>query len=136
MKACTPLNSCQLNVRSAWLDGEIVVQDAHDRPDFQALQNAFDASRTEAIRYFLFDLPFADGRDLRKLPLAQRRALLRHASRTPADGEGHDRVMDGAMLAISVLAAAAAGLTAVGENRVQEALAKMPEAAGASVEWH
>jgi len=36
----------------------------------------------------------------------------------------------------AVRAAAAAGLTAVGENRVQEALAKMPEAADAPVEWH
>ena len=36
----------------------------------------------------------------------------------------------------AVLAAAAAGITAVGENRVQEALAKMPEAAAAPVEWH
>ena len=36
----------------------------------------------------------------------------------------------------AVRAAAAAGLTAVGENRVQEALAKMPEAADVPVEWH
>ncbi len=36
----------------------------------------------------------------------------------------------------AVRAAAAAGLTAVGENRVQEALAKMPLAAGVPVEWH
>ena len=36
----------------------------------------------------------------------------------------------------AVLAAAAAGIKAVGENRVQEALAKMPEAADAPVEWH
>lgn len=36
----------------------------------------------------------------------------------------------------AVRAAAAAGLTAVGENRVQEALAKMPAVADVPVEWH
>ena len=36
----------------------------------------------------------------------------------------------------AVRAAAAAGITAVGENRVQEAIAKMPEVAGVPVEWH
>jgi pyridoxal phosphate enzyme (YggS family) len=36
----------------------------------------------------------------------------------------------------AVRAAAAAGIMAVGENRVQEALAKMPEAADVPVEWH
>jgi pyridoxal phosphate enzyme (YggS family) len=36
----------------------------------------------------------------------------------------------------AVRAAAAAGLQVVGENRVQEALAKMPEAADVPVEWH
>jgi bifunctional non-homologous end joining protein LigD len=66
-----------LGLRSSWLDGEIVVLNGAGTPDFNALQNAFDASRTDAIRYFLFDLPFLDGRDLRKLPLEQRRALLR-----------------------------------------------------------
>ena len=36
----------------------------------------------------------------------------------------------------AVRAAAAAGLSAVGENRVQEAIAKMPETADVPVEWH
>lgn len=62
-----------------WLDGEIVVQDAHGVPDFQALQNAFDAKRTQDILYFLFDAPFLDGRDLRAEPLRERRRLLRAA---------------------------------------------------------
>jgi pyridoxal phosphate enzyme (YggS family) len=36
----------------------------------------------------------------------------------------------------AVRAAAAAGITAVGENRVQEALAKMQDTADVPVEWH
>ena len=51
--------------RRAWLDGEIVVLDADGMPDFNALQNAFDAARTGDIVYFLFDLPYFDGHDLR-----------------------------------------------------------------------
>jgi bifunctional non-homologous end joining protein LigD len=66
-----------LGVREGWLDGEIVVLDASGTPSFNALQNAFDSARTEDIRCFLFDLPFAFGYDLRRVPLQSRRALLR-----------------------------------------------------------
>lgn len=65
-----------LNLNSAWLDGEIVVMGRHGTPDFNALQNAFDRARTEAIDYFLFDLPYFEGWDLRATPLEQRRQLL------------------------------------------------------------
>ena len=67
----------KLPVGAAWLDGEIVVLGEDGTPDFNALQNAFDALRTERLEYFLFDAPFYDGHDLRKVPLRQRRALLR-----------------------------------------------------------
>ena len=66
----------KLGARSAWLDGEIVVDSDKGAPDFQALQNAFDSRATGRIAYWLFDLLFLDGRDLRGLPLAQRRGLL------------------------------------------------------------
>ncbi|RDK05534.1 DNA ligase D [Cupriavidus lacunae] len=66
-----------LGLREGWLDGEIVVLGKHGETDFQALQNAFDTSRVEGIRYFAFDLPYFAGHDLRKVPLAERRALLR-----------------------------------------------------------
>jgi bifunctional non-homologous end joining protein LigD len=66
-----------LGLKSAWLDGEIVVMnDKTGTPDFNALQNAFDRSRTERIDYFLFDLPYFEGHDLRATPLVQRRQLL------------------------------------------------------------
>ncbi|WP_432261318.1 DNA ligase D [Cupriavidus sp. TMH.W2] len=66
-----------LGLGEGWLDGEIVVLGKHGETDFQALQNAFDTARVEGIRYFAFDLPWFAGHDLRKVPLAQRRALLR-----------------------------------------------------------
>ena len=66
-----------LKLRASWLDGEIVVADAHGVPDFQALQNAFESEQTGRIEYVLFDLPFHEGRDLRELPLEARRDRLR-----------------------------------------------------------
>ncbi|MDA7418735.1 DNA ligase D [Xenophilus arseniciresistens] len=66
----------QLPVRACWLDGEIVVEGEQGAPDFQALQNAFDQGRTEAIVYWLFDAPFLAGEDLRDQPLALRHAQL------------------------------------------------------------
>ena len=64
-------------LKDGWLDGEIVVAGKDGVPDFQALQNAFDEQRTAQIRYFLFDLPYYDGNDLRAVPLSTRRKVLR-----------------------------------------------------------
>jgi bifunctional non-homologous end joining protein LigD len=66
----------KLPTRSAWLDGEIVVAGENGAPDFQALQNAFDRNSTAAVAYWLFDVPFLDGQDLRALPVEERRAAL------------------------------------------------------------
>ena len=66
-----------LGVVAGWLDGEIVVAGAHGAPDFNLLQNAFDSPRTEAIQYYVFDLPFYAGHDLRAVPLGERRTVLR-----------------------------------------------------------
>ena len=65
-----------LGLESAWLDGEIVVMNRDGVPDFNLLQNAMDSPSSDDIDYFVFDLPFHAGRDLRKVPLASRRALL------------------------------------------------------------
>ncbi len=65
-----------LPLRSGWLDGEIVVLDENGAPDFQRLQNAFDTASTDALVYYLFDLPFCNGKDLRALPVVERRAQL------------------------------------------------------------
>ncbi|MFM0071197.1 DNA ligase D [Paraburkholderia sediminicola] len=67
----------QLDIESAWLDGEAVVLDENGVPGFQALQNAFDADRPQDIVIYLFDVPFLNGYDLRDVPLEQRRAILR-----------------------------------------------------------
>ncbi|RIJ12769.1 DNA ligase D [Pseudomonas sp. 91RF] len=65
-----------LGLESAWLDGEVVVTNENGIPDFQALQNAFDDSRSSDILYYLFDLPYLNGVDLREVPVEERRAAL------------------------------------------------------------
>ncbi|AAZ98200.1 DNA ligase, ATP-dependent, putative [Thiobacillus denitrificans ATCC 25259] len=70
-------------LRPGWLDGEVVVPNAAGVPDFQALQNAFDQARADAIVYYVFDLPFYDGYDLRAAPLVARKALLAGLLDTP-----------------------------------------------------
>ncbi|MGF6698201.1 DNA ligase D-like protein (predicted ligase) [Paraburkholderia sp. MM5496-R1] len=65
----------KLPVSSGWLDGEIVVL-RDGLPDFGALQNAIDGAANQEIVYFLFDLPYCIGKDLRNVPLWARRALL------------------------------------------------------------
>lgn len=66
----------ELGLDNTCLDGEILVMDEEGRPDFQLLQNAFDANRPEPIHYTLFDLLWHEGQDLRKTPLEQRRTAL------------------------------------------------------------
>jgi bifunctional non-homologous end joining protein LigD len=66
-----------LGIKSAWIDGEIVVMNAKGLPEFQALQGAFDSSKTKSIVFFAFDLPYFGGYDLRRVPLIERRELLR-----------------------------------------------------------
>ncbi|HEX6722548.1 MAG TPA: DNA polymerase ligase N-terminal domain-containing protein, partial [Burkholderiaceae bacterium] len=65
-----------LKLKGTWLDGEVVVFGPDGLPDFNALQNAFDGKRTREITYFVFDVPYFEGHDLRAAPLAERRALL------------------------------------------------------------
>ncbi|MDD4775617.1 MAG: DNA ligase D [Syntrophomonas sp.] len=65
-----------LRVAPGWLDGEIVVLGGDDMPDFAALQAAFEAGCSDEIVYFIFDMPFYAGYDLRRASLLGRRALL------------------------------------------------------------
>ncbi|MCL5022563.1 MAG: non-homologous end-joining DNA ligase [Nitrospirae bacterium] len=59
----------------AVLDGEIVVVDDRGRPDFQMLQH-YQKSGSGHLLYYVFDLPYFQGRDLTNLPLLRRKELL------------------------------------------------------------
>ncbi len=61
--------------RSAVIDGELVALDARGRSRFQLLQNALRGKAR--LRYYVFDLLFLDGGDLRGRPLVERKDRLR-----------------------------------------------------------
>jgi bifunctional non-homologous end joining protein LigD len=67
----------RLPVKSAWIDGEIVVMDAKGRTSFQALQNLLSEGTAAKLVYCVFDLPYLDGYDLRDAPLDARKAMLK-----------------------------------------------------------
>jgi bifunctional non-homologous end joining protein LigD len=64
-----------LPCESAMLDGEAAFVLASGITDFKSLQQHIDSPHP-AIRYFVFDLLWLDGKDLRKQPLKARRAAL------------------------------------------------------------
>ncbi len=58
------------------VDGEVCALDHNGAPDFAALQAALSDGKTEPLVFFAFDLLFADGEDLRPLPLTGRKSRL------------------------------------------------------------
>lgn len=63
--------------RDAVIDGEACAVDADGRPSFHALQRWVGGERGRAtLHFFAFDLLHLDGRDLRALPIEERRRLL------------------------------------------------------------
>jgi bifunctional non-homologous end joining protein LigD len=58
------------------IDGEICALDRSGVPSFAALQAALTEEKTKELVFFVFDLMFADGEDLRDLGVAARKARL------------------------------------------------------------
>ena len=61
----------------ALIDGEIVALNAEGAPDFSTLQAAIADGKTNHLIFFAFDLLFAGGMDLRRLPLSERKQQLK-----------------------------------------------------------
>lgn len=59
----------------AIFDGEIVVVDKQGKSSFQSLQN-YQRSAAGYLRYYIFDLLYFKGRDLRDTPLLERKQIL------------------------------------------------------------
>jgi DNA ligase D-like protein (predicted ligase) len=70
------------------VDGELVALDDQGRPTFNLLQNS--TSEASRIHYFLFDLLCCRDRDLSRLPLIERRVLLKSLG----VGDGRIKVSD------------------------------------------
>jgi bifunctional non-homologous end joining protein LigD len=77
-----------LPVKTALLDGELVVEDEKGVSSFSSLQTDLKEGREDRFIYWIFDLLYLDGRDFTKEPLAARKAalqqLLKGRSRTSA----------------------------------------------------
>ena len=58
------------------LDGEAVVLNSNQVPDFSALQAALAEGRSESLEFCVFDMLFADDEDLRARPLRERKQRL------------------------------------------------------------
>jgi bifunctional non-homologous end joining protein LigD len=78
----------ELDSADAVLDGEIVALRADGRSDFQALQNRMRAGDDTRIVYFVFDLLYFRGHDLRQVPLLERKHFLSRLL-----GRGHFSVL-------------------------------------------
>jgi len=81
----------QLNARQAVVDGEIVVLDEDGRSDFTRIQSRFGVAnppqslqQKNPATYYVYDLLYCDGYDLRDVALEERKNLLRDLLR-PSD---------------------------------------------------
>ncbi|PWJ85567.1 ATP-dependent DNA ligase LigD phosphoesterase module /ATP-dependent DNA ligase LigD polymerase module [Pseudaminobacter salicylatoxidans] len=73
-----PKALAMLDCGNAIIDGEIVVLADNGVSSFSALQAALSEGRSERLVYYLFDLLFLDGKDLRSEPLVERKAKLQN----------------------------------------------------------
>lgn len=76
------MHAAKLPVRQAWLDGEVVAIDEHGAISFQLLQNMDRENARARLAYYVFDLMYLDGYDLRDVPLVQRKELLKSLLKT------------------------------------------------------
>jgi len=106
-----------VNARQAVLDGEVVVLDEDGRPSFQLLQNR--GKESHPMQYVVFDILYFDGQRLFKVPLEDRKRLLR------------DVVRDAGVLKYSdhVLGQGKAFYQAAKENHLEGIVAKLRDSA-------
>lgn len=73
---------------NAVLDGEVVVLDEQGLTSFQSLQRALKEHKKDALVYYVFDILWADGEDLRGVSLTERKSGLREMLRRSGMLEG------------------------------------------------
>jgi len=66
-----------LRVRNAIFDGELVAIQPDGRTSFQALQNSFESGARAKLIYYVFDLLFLNGKATDRLPIEERKLLLK-----------------------------------------------------------
>lgn len=86
--------AAKLPAKQAVIDGEAVVLAENGLADFHTLHGSLDG-RSARLRLYAFDLLMLDGRDLRELPLRERKARAAEAADRRAAGPGLRRAHDG-----------------------------------------
>ena len=85
----------KLPLRDGVLDGEVVALRPDGSSDFQVLQNLLRSKDASKLVYYVFDLPFYAGHDLRGVPLIERKhllaGLLARTGRSPVRFSDHVR---------------------------------------------
>ena len=119
----------KLKAKSFTLDGEAAVLDAKGASSFARMQDAMSRTDDSKVVLFAFDLLELDGKDLRKLPLVERKAALRSLlSRAPQRLRYSEHLeMDGATM---LAKACAMGLEGIISKR-----ADAPYRAGRNMDW-
>lgn len=75
----------KLSATNAILDGEIVALDDEGHSNFQRLQNSLTSKKDQQLRYYIFDIMFLNGKDLRSLPLIERKEILKKLLHNSSD---------------------------------------------------
>ena len=86
-----------IDAKSAIIDGEIVAPGEHGKTDFATLQNSLRGN-SRNIGMIAFDLLYLDGRDLRRVPLIERKGALKALIAGTQIGYSEHFDMDGAEL--------------------------------------
>jgi bifunctional non-homologous end joining protein LigD len=76
------------------IDGEACALDKDGVPNFSALQVALSEGRSRDMVFFVFDAMFADGEDLRELPLIERKERLQALLSGLKDKKGQIRYVE------------------------------------------
>jgi len=78
-------NLAKMSWKDALLDGTIAAQRPNGTTDASLLEKALREKAEDETTFFVFDLLHLDGHDLRKVPLAERKAILELALASNAD---------------------------------------------------
>jgi len=122
----------KLPVKAAYIDGEVAVLTAEGVSDFGALQETLGRrGRSHELAFIAFDLLHLDGRDLRRLPLIERKAMLEKLlaklpARSPIQFAGHVTGQGPAFFALAC------------ERRLEGIISKRPAApyrSGRASDW-
>lgn len=80
--------------KEAVLDGEIVVLDSEGKSRFQLLQNYLNNGDKARLIYYVFDILYVHGQDLRRTPLLERKKILKNVLSGLAGIKYSDHIRD------------------------------------------